>query len=133
MECVLPLLVIVGVFVAMVVYYYQAQTSSRDRYLQTLELLKENPHDPDLKTQALAFGRQYAHSVRSTAFAFDETAIMNDISAACAQAGSKVRIVSDEKSSVTESRLIELERLREKSLITNEEYEARRRKIIESI
>jgi hypothetical protein len=133
MECILAIMVVVGVFVAMVVYFYRAQTSCRNRYLQTLELLKQNPHDPELKTQALTFGRQYAQTVRSTVLAFDETAIMNDINAACAQAGSKVRIVADANASATETRLSELERLRHKALISNEEYEERRRKIIDSI
>jgi hypothetical protein len=139
MECIAIVVVVLGIFVAMVVYYYHNMTQAEQRYLASLEQLKRDPHNPDLREQTLQYGRRYAQLVRNTMKAFDEVALMNDINAACARAGSKVKVEQDgddrrgrEERSI-DRRLEELERLRRKAAITDDEYRSRRKAILDEI
>ena len=52
----------------------------------------------------------------------DEAALANDISAACARAGTRVIVESDHRSQSIEERLIRLDELRAKGLIHEDEY-----------
>ncbi len=55
-------------------------------HLESLNVLKQDPHNPDARERTLAKGRVYATRARSGAGVnlFDEVALMNDINAACA-------------------------------------------------
>ena len=106
-------------------------------YFDSLVALKSNPNDPELKQQTLAKGRDYSALTRElygqnkTVTVFDEIALMNDINAACAGAA----VVSEKikNSSILEERLAKLSELKKKNLISEEEYETRRQKILDEI
>jgi hypothetical protein len=87
------LVVIIILGIAASIYAKRA----KDAYLASLAKLKSDPHNPDLREATLALGRKYANLVRKRKGAgrFDEIALTNDINAACARAGSQVRIERD--------------------------------------
>jgi hypothetical protein len=65
---------------------------------------------------------------------FDEVALMNDINAACAQAGAKHEPSSEKASAGSiEERLGKLSDLRSKNLIDEDEYQSRRRRILDEV
>jgi hypothetical protein len=127
---------VIAAFVVFAVLFTAAQgeaEKARKDYLRGLERLKADPHSPELRETTLALGRKYARLVRSSggATVFDEVALMNDINAACARAGSLPP--TGTALSPAEVRLASLEGLRSKGLITDGEYADRRRQIIEEI
>jgi hypothetical protein len=77
-------------------------------------------------------GRQYSALTRQgkNVTIYDEMALMNDINAACAGAGSSPK--RQERDSV-EDRLARLSDLRSKGLIDEREHEERRRRILDEI
>ena len=77
--------IVIGVFV--MVYQFNARSEAKQAYLESLEKLKRDPENPDLREQTLALGRAYA---RKGVPGFDEVALMNDINAACARAAKQV-------------------------------------------
>lgn len=140
MEC-------VGIFIAIVVLailvwgglgiaYYQAKKA----YYSSLEQLKSEPHNPDLRQQTLTLGRKFADAAKSLhsigwkdAIMLDEAAFSNDINAACARAGSRVTIEADASKGTPESRLAMIDELRGKGLITDPEYQSRRKQILDEL
>jgi hypothetical protein len=112
-----------------------AQNRAKEAYLASLEKLKRDPHNPDLREDTLALGRKYANLARNRrgVALFDEVALMNDINAACARAGSKVKIEADHRRPSVEERLANLDGLWAKRLISEQEYRARREQILDEI
>jgi hypothetical protein len=105
-------------------------------YKNSLEVLKNNPSDSNLKQKCLQFGRELAHLSRryqgiNGVTIFDEVALMNDINAACAAAPSLS--TKTEISQTLEQRLAKLSELKEKNLLSEQEYNERRRKILDEI
>jgi hypothetical protein len=84
---------VIGLVVGALVLIGQALAlaQAKKAYFAALERLKRDPHNPDLREEALARGRAYAGVSKGLASAgvtvFDEVALMNDINAACARAG----------------------------------------------
>lgn len=78
---------------------------------------------------ALRIGRILSNLTRNRrgVTLFDEVAISNDISAACAGA------VAPRPKATVETRLIHLAELKTKGLIDDEEYSSRRREILQDI
>lgn len=106
---------------------------ANDAYQWHLAQLRANPSSPDLKTKTLAAGRAYAAFTRDGigTTVFDEVALANDIQAACAGATS---IATKETSTLSiEERLHRLEEFHKKNLISDEEYQAKRSKILDEL
>jgi hypothetical protein len=119
-------LVIVGFLMLL---QYTARSQAKEDYLASLEKLKRDPQNPDLREQTLTLGRKYAkHGV----YGFDELALMNDISAACARAASKVASAEEKKPSV-EERLTKLDELRSRQMVSELEYQSRRQQILNEL
>lgn len=120
------------VLISLGVSYYQAKKA----YYASLEQLKGDPDNPDLREQTLNLGRRFAdaamflHSKGWPVILLDEAALANDISAACARAGTRVTVESDYRNQSIEERLIRLDDLRAKGFIREDEYETRRRQIL---
>ena len=110
---------------------------ARDGYFLSLAKLKKDPTNADLRQETLMLGRNYSELTRkrkgvgNAVTIYDEMALMNDINAACA--GATVVSQKSEKSLTVEERLAKLSELKEKSLISEEEYETRRQKILDEI
>jgi hypothetical protein len=126
--CVLfAVVAMIGVFVAL--FQYAARDEAKQAYLGSLEKLKHDPQNPDLREQTLALGRAYA---RKGVVGFDEVALMNDINAACARAATNVPAEGQSKPPV-EERLAKLDELRSKQLVSEEEYQTRRKQILDEL
>ncbi len=108
---------------------------AKQAYIESLGKLKCDPHNPELREQTLALGRSYANNARKLkgVALFDEVALMNDINAACARAGSKVMIEVDKRKPSVEKRLAKLEDLRSKQIISEQEYQLRRQQILDEL
>lgn len=115
--------------------------AARDRYLESLSNLKQNPRDPNVKQVALMLGRQYSFLTRNKQgiTTFDEMALMNDLNAVTAHAfeasvpsPSPVRTTHTQSLS-PEDRLRKLDNLKSQGLINEEEFAARRAKILEEL
>jgi hypothetical protein len=133
MECVAVVivgLVIGGIVVALMAAGVQA---AKKAYLDALERLKSDPHNPNLREEVLGLGRKYAAVAKASGGTnlFDEVALMNDINAACARAGS-IPVAQPAAPSV-EERLVALEQLRAKQLVTEDEYRERRKKLLDEV
>jgi gas vesicle protein len=114
----------------------QVISDAEDIYKNSLEVLKNNPSDANLKQNCLQFGREVADLCRryqgiSGVTIFDEIALMNDINAACASAPSLS--TKREISQTLEVRLAKLSELKEKNLLSEQEYNERRQKILDEI
>jgi len=99
---------------------------AKQSYEDSLRRLKENPTDPDLRQRALANGRVYSNLTRSGVgvTVYDELALSNDISAACAAASVATSDVASHD--LPEARLARLAALRGKGLLSDEEYQSQR-------
>ena len=105
-----------------------------------LEILRNNPTDPEMREKALSWGRRFAELTRqpvgSGVTVFDEVALSNDINAACAGAsranGSAVSRESVASNSI-EERFERLKSLLDKGLISSDEYKEKRMKLLDDI
>lgn len=112
----------------------KALNAARDAYFNALRRLKADPTNADLRQTTLKLGRTYSNLTRNKrgVTIFDEVALSNDISAACA--GAATLVTNTQASSQTiESRLQKLAELKSKGLINEEEYAARRTKILDEV
>ena len=135
--------IIMGFLVAgagVIIYAFIASENSRAKrlreakaaYDESLLRLKKNPTSPDLKQQTLALGRAYSNLTRDQkgVTVYDEVALANDISAACAAASTQQSVVS---AATHEVRLARLAELKNKGLVTDEEYETERQRILREL
>lgn len=116
--------------------YRRSLTEAETHYRRLLEILRENPHDPQLREQALGWGRRYAsltrQAVGSGVTIYDEVALANDINAACA-AATRPRQQQEASTASIEERLARLKVLLEKGVITEEEYSAKRTQLLDEV
>lgn len=108
-----------------------ANLQAAERYYRyALGKLRANPTDPEVKQKALDGGRVYSAWTRRgrSATLFDEVALANDITAACAAAAGPS--ASGTTSLSPEARLERLQGLRQKGLISDIEYETKRNEIL---
>jgi Tfp pilus assembly protein PilV len=110
---------------------------ARQAYQQSLGALKQRPTNPDLKQRTLALGRAYSNLTREQqgkggVTLYDEVALSNDISAACAAAATHVSAATAPRQS-PEARLEKLSELRTRGLVTDDEYASERRRILSEI
>lgn len=109
-------------------------TAARDAYYDALRRLKVNPTNADLRQSTLQLGRNYSNLTRnkSGVTIYDEVALSNDINAACAGAATLIATKKEQPQTI-ESRLQKLAELKNKSLIDEEEYRAKRTKILDEV
>src|SRR5262245_30300300 len=97
-----------------------------EAYRSSLQALKKDPANSDLRQKTLNLGRIYSNLARDKKgiTIFDEVALMNDINAACASTQYAVHApsVAQQSSSSVEERLSQLQSLREKDLINEEDF-----------
>ena len=110
--------------------------TSKNKYQSSLDSLKKNPTNPDIKQKPLQFGREFAEVIRqfqgtNGVTLFDEVALMNDVNAACA--GATISSSRETIATTIEQRLVTLTELKEMGLLKEQEYEERRRKILDEI
>ena len=127
---IIVIIVIIGIWGA-ISLSNQVQ-KAKENYEKSLAKLKENPTDADLKQATLELGRIYSNLTRDSkgVTTVDEIALMNDINAACA-AASSINPLSTSQS--IEDRLNNLSNLLEKGVISQLEYDSRRKEILDSI
>jgi hypothetical protein len=132
--CFIVILFIIGIVIAIAVTNGNARERARAAYQSSLTHLKQDPANPDLREETLRLGRAYASLMRSRGGValFDEVALSNDINAACAAAARPQRELPPPAAPV-EERLARLAELREKGLIDEHEYTARRQEILRDI
>ena len=134
---VIALIAFIGFAIYSGIAQAKAKEAARQAYLEALSALKSDPHDADHKQRTLALGRAYSNLTRDKKgnTLFDEVALMNDINAACAAAGSNLKpqpVASTSENTIGE-RLSTLSQLKDKGLIEHSEYEKRRAEILQSI
>jgi hypothetical protein len=100
-------------------------------YLDSLELLKKTPSNPDLRQRTLELGRVYSNLLRDKKgnTVFDEVALMNDINAACAA----TQTATGPASIDVEEKLRRLQDLRDKGLIDDEDYKVKKQELMSMI
>lgn len=108
-----------------------------NNYNKLLSELKHQPTNANLKERTLSLGRKYSLLTRQFhgtdgITIYDEVALMNDINAACAGAVNNAPIETV-NNQFPELRLAKLSELKDKNLISQEEYETRRQKILDEI
>jgi hypothetical protein len=113
----------------------QALANAKDAYQNSLNRLKENPTNADLRQATLQLGRSYSNLTRNKkgVTIFDEVALMNDINAACAGATNIFENKLAKPDQTIELRLAKLAGLKAKGLIDDDEYAARRERILDEV
>lgn len=79
------LVLAVAIGIGFAISQSRALERARQAYATSLQQLKQDPNNPDLRQRTLQLGRAYANMVKNPKI-FDEVALMNDINAACAHA-----------------------------------------------
>jgi|SRR6185436_2628216 len=134
------LLMVVTFVIGLIIMNAQAEARAKElreaetAYHASLAALKAAPTDADLKEETLRNGRVFSNLTRNRqgVTMYDEVALMNDINAASARAGA-LQPAKEEADKTIESRLSHLQQLKERSLITEQEYEQRRAEILKEI
>lgn len=87
MVCVGFFIFMLVIVVAVVIAKLAGQSWAKRAYLEGLERLKRDPHNPDLREQTLALGRRYIYWAMNPygPNTFDEAALISDINAACSR------------------------------------------------
>lgn len=113
--------------------------SAKNDYFRSIKALKSDPTNADLRQTTLSLGRKYSEVTRQiqngnkSVTIYDEMALMNDINAACAAAYSQVPMQTKPYVEPIEERLNKLNKLKDSNLIDDQEYQERRRKILDEI
>jgi hypothetical protein len=133
--CGLIILAILAIAVVAAISQSNARDRARVAYQKALARLKQDPANPDLREETLKLGRAYCGLMRNRrgVALFDEVALSNDISAACAAAFRPQRQPVAIAQPSVESRLTNLAELRSKGLIDESEYTTRRQEILRDI
>ena len=128
---VIGLLIWIGVYGAMDLE--KRQENARHQYHMCLSSLKKEPDNADLRQRTLAMGRIYSFLLRDAKgnTLFDEIALMNDITAACA--ATQQVVVAPIASDDLAGRLRKLQDLKAKGLIDDADYIKRKNEIIAQI
>lgn len=116
----------------------KALATAREDYELMLSKLKKKPTSPELKQAALNAGRHYASLARASngTTIFDEMMLKNDLDAASAGAvAAPVDVVAPAAPAPVsvEQRLAQLDALRAKGIVTDDEYATRRQKILDEL
>lgn len=110
--------------------------NAKRAYQDSLANLKSDPANANFRKNTLELRRNYLNLLRDSKgnTIFDEVALMNDISAACAAAHQYKDSLQNENSAnninANEERLLNLQTLKEKGPIEQADYERRKQEII---
>lgn len=109
--------------------------NAEQQYQESLIALKSNPADANLRQKTLELGRVYSNLMRDNKgnTIFDEVTLMNDINAACAATSLITSQQPNLPSDTIESRLQKLKSLNESGLISEAEYNERKKEILDSL
>jgi hypothetical protein len=133
---------VLGVGLGLTLYLINNQKVNKElqqafaSYRQSLELLKQQPNNPDLYQSALRWGRHYSNLTRdrSGVTLFDEMALANDLKAASAGAGQFVTdAATTSGTQPLEQRLDRLKALLDSGAIDEQEYRDRRSRLLDEI
>ena len=108
-------------------------------YQSSLGQLKHDPTNADLKQRTLALGREYSNLTRDSrgVSLFDEVALSNDINAACAGATRNQHQASGASPSPNpvslENRLSRLAELQSRGLLSAQEFQEQRTRILHEL
>jgi hypothetical protein len=137
MECCWGLATGFGLFIVGLVIHGIVLQKAKTAYLEVLEQLKADPHNPELREEALRRGRRYFSFAKHSPFkenrSFDEPALLNDINAACARAGTGAVRDPGPSAPTIEKRLAKLDALRKSGAISEAEHQARRQRILDEL
>lgn len=113
----------------------KALEDAKRLYQSSLSQLKADPTNADLRQTTLQRGRTYSNLTRNNkgVTIFDEVALSNDINAACAGAANILQKNVAKPDQTIEVRLERLAELKAKGLIDEEEYAARREKVLDEV
>lgn len=119
----------------------QAELQQKQRaYTNALTALRNDPTNPVLHEQALQLGRMYAAVTRTNKAVtlFDETALANDIRAVTANATQTTKPVSALNSAAAlatsfDDRINTLLKMKASGLITDAEFDKKRKELLDSI
>ncbi len=108
---------------------------ARQAYISSLEKLKENPTNPNLKQRTLQLGRDYSNLTRNKkgVALFDEVALMNDINAACAAASISELSHGVSSSSNIQEKISTLTSLYEQGVIDEVEFQQRKKQTLDNL
>lgn len=136
---------IIGTVLIIIIVWVASVEAKKEKakaaYQESLRQITYDPANPDYRRRALTLGRIYANLSRDEkgVTVFDEVALMNDISAACGGATTVVNTPPTPSVKVAslvlplEDRLARLIKLKEQGLIDNEEYQAKRQKLLDEV
>ena len=104
--------------------------AAQEAYQDILSQLRKDPTNPHVRQRALEAGRIYAYWTRRgrSITVFDEVALANDIQAACATASASGPLTAEILT--VEQRLERLQSLHQRALISDQEYEIKRKDIL---
>jgi hypothetical protein len=129
------LVVLVGYYIWIGYSKATARDDARDAYTRALRALKQDPTNAELREAALARGRHLARLEREGGeTVFDEAAVGNDIAAACAaMARQPTPPTPSAPAEPIEARLGKLQHLRELGLVSDDEFRAKRKAILDEV
>jgi Short C-terminal domain len=134
--CWVVVIVVVVIVILVVVANRQALEKAKAAYHASLADLSADPTNTTLHQKTLELGRAYSNLTRNQkgVTLFDEVALMNDINAAC---GAKVSLADSTSPKripePVEQRLQKLAQLKQSGLIDDQEYSAKRSRILDEI
>jgi hypothetical protein len=144
--CIVLIILVVGAMVAvgataLGLYFHNLNQVNKQlqlafaNYRQSLELLKQQPHNPDLYQRALESGRYYSNLTRNQkgVTIYDEVALANDLKAASAGRGQSERDSTAAAAQPVEQRLDRLKALFDSGVINEQEYRERRGKLLDEV
>ena len=129
---------IVGAYLSYIKSVNKRLSDAFFTYRNSLDALKQDPHNAELHERALQLGRYYSHLTRSNrrVTIYDEVALANDIAAARAGAGQAANLSGTPLSisgQPLEQRLDRLKELLDSGAIDEQEYRARRTKLLDEV
>lgn len=129
-SCCFPVAIFVVIGIGIAVAIHQQKEEAERAYRASLEALKSDPNNPDLRQKTLELGRTFSKLMRNSkgGTPFDELALMNDINAACAR--SPEIGVSKAASATIADQIEKLARLREEDIITDDEFNSAKANMI---
>jgi hypothetical protein len=130
------LFIIIAIAIAISIAKETTQKKAKDAYQVSLSQLKKDPANSNLRQKTLSLGRTYSNLMRDKKgiTIFDEMALMNDINAACAATSQMTASYSQATNQASiEERLTQLQNLREKGLINEDDFARRKREIMDQL
>jgi len=109
--------------------------AAKTAYEESLARLRKDPNNASLRHETLKLGRAFSYLTRNQTGVpiYAEVAIKNDIDAACAGAVMMAKPEEQTERETVKQRIANLDELREAGMISDVEYNERRKRILDSI